>query len=536
MHKKLHALIISTIITGSLLCPYVANAKTADTPNHAKKIIQLDKHDNLGLIKGHLADNKTKDMKGVVEFFKENTDLFHIENPEAELKLVNVSNDKVGNTHVRVQQIWKGEEIFGNQYIIHYNKEGCIYSVNGKLTPDISKKYSASKDSYKINESKAIDIAKKSVNVSTPAYNPTAKSYIFNLDGEYLPVYEVKLSAMEPEVSNWTVYVSRETGDVVKKLNRSETVSTETEGTGVLGDKKTITVDSSNGKYSLVDNKSGVTVKTYDGSSIKTNNTTWISYLLPGTLYTKSTPKFNDEKDKAAVDAHAYGKVVYNYYKNEFGRNSLDNKGMDIKSTVHVGTNWKNAMWNGEQMVYGDGDGVTVLPLSGGVDVVAHELTHGVDTFSANLDYEEQSGALNESFSDVFGTLIKFDYRKGNATYLVGEDIWTPGTGKALRDMENPDGPKGARPQPAHMKDYVQGGNVHVNSGIPNKAACIVMKTIGHEKTAQIYYNALTAGLRNDSDFRYARLILIEKANDLFGENSTESQAVANAFDTVGIQ
>ncbi|HCU7777653.1 TPA: zinc metalloproteinase aureolysin, partial [Staphylococcus aureus] len=149
--------------------------------------------------------------------------------------------------------------------------------------------------------------------------------------------------------------------------------------------------------------------------------------------------------------------------------------------------NRNNAAWIGDKMIYGDGDGRTFTSLSGANDVVAHELTHGVTQETANLEYKDQSGALNESFSDVFGYFVD------DEDFLMGEDVYTPGKeGDALRSMSNPE----QFGQPAHMKDYVftekDNGGVHTNSGIPNKAAYNVIQAIGKSKSEQIYYRALT--------------------------------------------
>jgi len=254
--------------------------------------------------------------------------------------------------------------------------------------------------------------------------------------------------------------------------------------------------------------------------------------------------------DSAAVSAHSYAEVVYDFYKNLFNRNSLDNRGMSINSVVHYGNRYNNAFWNGYKMVYGDGDGSYFAPLSGDIDVVAHEMTHGITSNSADLAYENQSGALNESMSDVLGILVqtydKYDVANGgqwtfNASdWVVGDEIYTPNiSGDALRSLENPT----LYDQPAHMNNYRNlpntengdWGGVHINSGIPNKAAYLVSQNIGCEKTARIYYRALTVYFNSSTNFSQARLGLIQAANDLYGTNSAESMAINNAYASVGI-
>ena len=170
-------------------------------------------------------------------------------------------------------------------------------------------------------------------------------------------------------------------------------------------------------------------------------------------------------------------------FKKVFSRNSIDDRGMRIDSTVHYGDCYDNAFWNGRQMVYGDGDGRIFAPFTKALDVIGHELTHGITQCEAGLNYRGQPGALNESFSDVFGCLVK-QYRRRQtakeADWLIGEDLFLPGVkAKAIRSMKAPgtaydDPVLGKDPQPGHMDDYVvteeDNGGVHLNSGIPNRA------------------------------------------------------------------
>lgn len=240
---------------------------------------------------------------------------------------------------------------------------------------------------------------------------------------------------------------------------------------------------------------------------------------------------FTVKGKKAAVDAHYYAGEVFDYYYDTFGRVSYDNQGADIRSTVHYGSNYNNAAWTGNQMIYGDGDGSTFTYLSGADDIVAHELTHAVTDTTAELVYENQSGALNESFSDVFGFFVDSE------DWLMGEDVYTPGTsGDALRSLSNPN----AYNQPDHMDEYRNlpntesgdWGGVHINSGIPNKAAYYTINSIGISKAEDIYYRALTVYLTPSSNFSSARQALIQSAQDLYG--SQAANAVSNAWSNVG--
>ena len=225
---------------------------------------------------------------------------------------------------------------------------------------------------------------------------------------------------------------------------------------------------------------------------------------------------------------------------------------MKLDSTVHYGEDYNNAFWNGTQMVYGDGDGEIFQRFTKSIDVIGHELTHGVTQYEAALEYEGQAGALNESFSDVFGAMIKqYALRQtvDKADWFIGLGLFTKKiNGKALRSMKEPgtayDDPIiGKDPQPGHMKDYVNtssdNGGVHINSGIPNRAFYVTAMELGGyawEKAGRIWYVALTERLRERSNFQKAAYITYEVASTLYGRGSPEEKAVKNAWNQVGIK
>ncbi len=272
-------------------------------------------------------------------------------------------------------------------------------------------------------------------------------------------------------------------------------------------------------------------------------------YDLPGRLVrSEGKPRSRDPRVNEAYDGAG---ITYDMFKKVFSRNSIDNRGMRIDSTVHYGVDYENAFWNGRQMVYGDGDGMIFAPFTRAVDVIGHELTHGIIQNEAGLNYRGQSGALNESISDVFGCMIK-QYRKRESAedsdWLIGENLFLPGiNAKAIRSMKAPgtayeDPVLGKDPQPGHMDDYVRtdedSGGVHVNSGIPNRAfyeAAIRLKGYAWEKAGQIWYRALTEKLRPGSRFQEAMMATVAAAGELYGINSLEQKAVREAWSEVGI-
>ena len=214
---------------------------------------------------------------------------------------------------------------------------------------------------------------------------------------------------------------------------------------------------------------------------------------LPGTLVRSEGEP--DTGDQGVTEAYDGLGATWQLWQEAYGRNSLDGKGLPLVATVHFGTDYDNAFWDGTQMVFGDGDGVIFLPFTRSVDVIGHELAHGVTQYTSGLNYQDQSGALNESVSDVFGVLVKqrlLGQSADQADWLVGAELLAPGVnGVALRSMAAPgtayDDPRlGKDPQPAHLRDYVDttddNGGVHINSGIPNKAFHVVRHHPGRQR------------------------------------------------------
>lgn len=270
---------------------------------------------------------------------------------------------------------------------------------------------------------------------------------------------------------------------------------------------------------------------------------------LPGILVRKEGEKSN--KDVAVDEAYDGAGTTYEFFQKFFGRNSLDNKGMKLISTVHYGRNFGNAFWNGKTMTYGDGDGVIFNRFTAIIDVIAHEMSHGVTQFTAGLVYRDQPGALNEHFSDVFGAMVKqykLNQTADQADWLIGEGLFTKQVnGRALRDMRNPgtaydDKRVGKDPQPNHMDRYVKteqdNGGVHINSSIPNKAFYHTAVNIGgfsYERAGKIWYKALITKMQPRSQFQDMVNATVEVAVNLYGKNSTEHKAVVDGWGQVGL-
>ncbi|WP_459502516.1 M4 family metallopeptidase [Bacillus sp. C1] len=484
---------------------------------------------------------------------------------EDSFKVKQVKKDAVTDaTVVRMQQVYEGTPVWGSTQLAHVSKDGSLKVLSGTVVPDLDKKDKL-KNKNKIEAKKAIEIAQQDLGIK-PKYevDPSADLYVYQNGEDTTYAYVVKLNFLEPKPGNYYYFIEADSGKVLNKYNTIDHVAGEDKspvkqddvqqdakavikpvtgtnkvgtGKGVLGDTKSINTTLSGSTYYLQDNTRGATIFTYDAK----NRTT-----LPGTLWADTDNVFNASRDAAAVDAHYYAGKTYDYYKNTFNRNSINDAGAPLKSTVHYGSNYNNAFWNGSQMVYGDGDGYTFTSLSGGIDVIGHELTHAVTEYSSNLIYQNESGALNEAISDVFGTLVEY-YDNRNPDWEIGEDIYTPSQGgDALRSMSDPT----KYGDPDHYSKRYTGsgdnGGVHTNSGIINKAAYLLanggthygvtVNGIGKDKVGAIYYRANTLYFTESTTFGQARAGLVQAAADLYGANSAEVTAVKQSYSAVGVQ
>jgi len=271
---------------------------------------------------------------------------------------------------------------------------------------------------------------------------------------------------------------------------------------------------------------------------------------LPGTLVRSEGQAASG--DAAIDEAYDGFGATFDLYWSIFQRNSIDNAGMNLIGTVHYGSNYDNAFWNGAQMVFGDGDGTYFNRFTISIDVIGHELTHGVTGHQANLVYHDQPGALNESISDVFGSLVKQyahspQQTAAQADWLIGAGLFTNKVnGVALRSMKAPgtaydDKVLGKDPQPAHMSHYVNttadNGGVHINSGIPNHAFYLLAVALGGrawEKAGLIWYTTLCdPRLSSTAQFQDFANLTVDNAGRLFGD--AEQQATVSAWAQVGI-
>ncbi len=372
---------------------------------------------------------------------------------------------------------------------------------------------------------------------------PAGTLFYLAKDNELILVYRFDIFSSLP-MGRQYVYVNALNGNIELTeerihiyTNASGTADTKYHGS------KTITTDYNGGTYRLRENLRGNGIETYD-----LNNGTSYSSAVD---FTDADNYWNTttNQDNAAYDAHFGTEATYDFYNTKFGRNSIDGAGFALRSYVHYSSNYVNAFWNGSYMTYGDGDGYEFTALTC-IDIVAHEITHGLTEHSANLNYSYESGALNESFSDILGTAIDFYANPTTANYLMGDQINTSGI--PFRSMINPN----LYEQPdTYLGSYwytgsEDNGGVHYNSGVQNywyyllceggsgtndNGNSFSVSAIGMEKATQIAYRTLVVYLTPTSQYADARYYSIQSAIDLFGECSPEVINVTNAWYAVGV-
>jgi len=488
-----------------------------------------------------------------LNYLKQNEKATGVKNADKNLKVKNVSKDELGMTHVRFNQTKNGIPVEGSEVVVHFNGDNEVQSVNGRVNQILVDE--AVDTSASMSSTEALEIAKSTVNAPEEyTYEPTSELVIYPFEGENHLAYKANVNFMGEAPGNWFVFVDANTGKIIDKYNgimHADEIKTQKgTGLGVLGTHRELHIsrvkeEKSGTKFALADyaheNLEGIF--TYDAKNDGSS--------ANDTMYVGNSASFKSDYDRAAVDAHYNSEKVYDYYLNEHGRNSLDGEGMAIVSKVHYGENYNNAFWNGSYMTYGDGDGQFFISLSAGLDVAAHEMTHGVISHTANLQYRGQSGALNESLADIFGALVD------DSDWEMGEDIMAPAAKEdgvtRLRSLSDPNSvvvsnvdraaysTDARKVYPDHMDEFydmpmnVDNGGVHVNSSITNHAAYLIGQEIGREKLGEIFYRALTVYLTPTSNFSDARIAVVQSVTDLYGAESPETAAVEAGFDAVGI-
>lgn len=478
--------------------------------------------------------------------------------PAAGLELLAVEEDKLGMKHYRYRATYNKFPVIGSMYIFH-TIAGRIKSINGVIP-----KFIESDNTPAIQRDAALNKALRFIGASTykwqfPAeeswlkseqQNPNATFYpsgnlvyaphsLPENVNEYSLAWEFDIYAQDP-VSRKQVYVDARSGEVIHSNELLQHANASgTAVTGYVG-TKTITTDYTGSIYRLRETGRGAGIETYN-----LNKGSSYSSAVDFTDSDNYWNNVNANLDQYATDAHYGAEMTYDYYLTTFGRNSIDNAGLKLLSYVHYSTNYVNAFWDGSRMTYGDGNS-SYTPLTS-LDVCGHEITHGLTSYTANLNYSYQSGALNESFSDIFGTIIEFYGHLPTADWLIGEDFGTP-----FRSMSNP---KTYQQPNTYLGTYWytgsgDNGGVHYNSGVQNYWFYLItmggsgtndngnsynITGIGMAKAAAIAYRTLTIYLTPTSQYTDARYYSIKATEDLYGPCSPEVIAVTNAWYAVGV-
>ena len=487
-------------------------------------------------------------------FINDKKALLQIDSPSAEFEVSNVMQDELGMTHVKMKQTSHGIDVWGKEMIVHIGREGTAASLTGRIAPTRS---AAVQVNPSITKEAAVNTVLADMRRNRPIRTlpnrmqsllgyagPAAKEVIwFDKDQTAHPTWHVE--ARNGMTEDWYYFVDATNGKILDRYNNvCSDGPTTANGTDLNGVTRSFGTVLTNSVYYMIDASEPmfVSAQTHFPDSVAgalqcfdlRNHDVGMPLYYVASLN-------NAWNDPATVSAHFNGITTYNFYRTTFGRNSIDDAGMSIYSIVHVtedSTALDNAFWNGLFMCYGDG-ATYFKPLAGGLDVAAHEMTHGVTQHTANLLYQGQSGALNESMSDVFATLVD------TLNWTIGEqiikDLSTFPSG-ALRDLSNPHngGSEGSAAwQPAIMSEFgntdEDNGGVHLNSGIPNHAFYLVASSIGRHEAGQIWYRALTVYLTRSAQFLDARIATAEAASDLFGTGSNEVTVVKNSWDAVGV-
>lgn len=483
-----------------------------------------------------------------------------------DFKLIGTEKDNLGQVHYRYKQTFKGVPIEFAEIIVH-SKNDLISSINGNLIDN-----KPQNTSRLIGESAALQAAlndieaqiykweligeeehlKKEQNDPTASYFPEGKLVYISNSTSIAPenlelAYAFNIYAHEP-LSRREIFVSASTGAILFENNLIHTSNVKGTATTAYSGTQTINTDStSSNSFRLRQTVSGGGVNTYDLGK-GTNYGNAVDFTDSNNVWNN----VNANKDEYATDAHWGAEQTYIYFDSLFGRNSINDAGFILNSYLHYSTNYANAFWDGQRMTYGDGN-FSISPLVA-LDIAGHEIAHGLTTFSANLVYQSESGALNESFSDIFGTAIEFFGRSSNANWTVGEDI-----GVTLRSMSNPktygdpDTYNGTNwvnvvgCTPTQQNDLC---GVHINSGVQNfwfylltnggngtndNSDSYSVNGLGIDTAASIAYRNLTVYLTRSSNYADARYYSILSAVDLYGSCSKEVEAVTNAWHAVGV-
>jgi Zn-dependent metalloprotease len=496
--------------------------------------------------------------EGLVVWMKNNLNA----NADFDLKITHNNTDVFGITHIKYQQIYKNIPVMGLELIVHL-KNNKVYLINGNFIPNFSINSTSN-----INENDAIQSAiktfpnsifkwelpqeefliKKIKNDPSATYFPKAiLMYYCPTDtfamSDFKLCYEMSIYSVSP-LSHELIYVDAQTSEIIDRIEQICSIDyTGIAHTRYHGIKEILTDSVGQDSFVLFDKSRGKGILTMDVRITQTDSIR--NFSDSNNVWNNA----NYYQDDVATDVHWGTEMTFDYYKKTFNRISYDNDSSMILSRVHVGEKFNNAFWDGFSANYGDGDSSKMLPLTS-IDVVSHEITHGVTGNSSNLRYRNESGALNESFSDIFAKCIEVINDSSTFDWYLGKRLQGP-NGKPFRNMADPN-------ELNHPKYYLgkffhteasDNGGVHINSGIQNHWFYLLVNGgngkredekfynvtgIGFEKASQIAFLNNTEYLFRSATYIDAVEMSMSVAEDLFGEGSFEQEQVKRAWHAVG--
>jgi Zn-dependent metalloprotease len=551
--KKVFALLLVTVLSALALSPVTHGQRTSKADKLARaeaaSLARLQKK----LARKGIASNDVKSLR------------------------VFEDQDRADRVHTHVQQTHNGVPVFGGEAIVHLDAateaeaqettDTLVEGVSVSTIPNLSAADAIAAAAGKYKEKKGCDTC------LTEA--PRADLWVLRHEGVDHLVYRVQLARLDgtEHTSEPVYFVDAHGGFVVWSYDNLQTQAAVGSGSSLYSGTLSVNTFRSGANYYMEDHSRRL-------GTIDNRNSAKINAMLGYITSYGSFYHFTDADNvwtattaRAGVDAHFGAGKVYDYFLNVHGRNGIDGAGGPrtltsingsttlVSSVVHFGKSYNNAFWSStrNQMFYGDGDGTNFTPLVT-LDITGHEMQHGITSRTANLTYANESGALNESWSDVFGAMVELYARGGQettATWWIGEDAYTPArAGDALRYMDTPHraGNAGftADDDPDHYSERYtgtgDGGGVHINSGIANHVFYLTAKGgahahipgpvvvgIGADKASRIWYKALTTYMTSSTNFAGARAATLNAAASLYGSASAEYVAVANAWTACGL-
>jgi Zn-dependent metalloprotease len=514
---------------------------TWNDKNGTVSFIQFNESNNK-LLKNQLNIESRK--TAAINFLSRYKNILKMNDPLNELKIVQTEIEDNGLTHIKYEQFYKGIRVWGGYLYAHINSYGNMQCINGRY--EVSP-VSLSAVSYGISPDDAVAVSSNDLNYTGRNYTAPKVEKIIYHDYKNVPhlAYFVELKPTMIDVVYY--FIDGITGKIIHKYNNTKTDGPIIgSGIDLLGKTRSLNIFQKGSQYYLID--ASKDMYNAQSSQMPDNPQGAITVLdlknaeqsQNSQFYYVSSSSANSWPQNAVSLSNALS-IAYDYYKNVHGIKSWDNNGMNVYGVVNLGQNYLNAYSTGTALFFGNGDNKSYQDFTRAIDIIGHEFGHSVTTYHSNLEYQYQSGALNEAYSDYSGSMIEFYNDPNNANWLIGENAIAASSGKiAGRDMANPANPLVMDILPTKMSEYMSltadqdNGGVHINCGIPSRAFYLIAQSIGRDKMEKIIYRAYTKYLTQKSQFIDLRIAAIQAAKDLYPGSGYENQ-IGQAFDVVEI-